>query len=99
MFKYLRWLLHQLNDNCTSVLGKICKTRQVWGRLKKVATEGRGGAGSLEFCLQRGSSISALVWSGGMDAFCTNDAEFRVSACGFPVAGHRETVTRRKYGS
>ena len=27
-----------------------------------------------------------------MDAFCTNDAEVRVSACEFPVAGHRETV-------
>ena len=58
----------------------------------EVATEGGGGTASLELFLPHGSSGGALVWSAEMGDFGTNNAEVRGSACGFPVAGHREKV-------
>ena len=58
------------------------------GAAQEVATEGGGGAGSLGKNLTHGSSGVALVWSGHMGAFGTNDAEVRGSACGFHAAGH-----------
>ena len=42
--------------------------------------------------LPRGSSGGALVWSGDMGDFGTNDAEVRGSACGFPAAGQKKKV-------
>ena len=61
------------------------------GAAQEVATEGGGGAGSLGKNLTHGSSGVALVWSGHMGAFGTNDAEVRGKACEFPVAGHTYT--------
>ena len=41
--------------------------------------------------LPRGSSGGALVWSGDMGAFGTNNTEVGEIACGFPAAGHTKT--------
>ena len=57
----------------------------------KVAMEGGGGAGSFGNFLPRSSPGGALVWSGDMGAFGTNDADIRGSTCGFTAAGHSKT--------
>ena len=61
------------------------------GAAQEVATERGGGAGSLGKVLPHVSSGGALVWSGDMGAFSTNDAEVRGSTCGFPAPGHKKT--------
>ena len=62
------------------------------GADREVSTERGGGAGSLGKQLPRSSSGGALVWSGYMGAFGTNDEEVRGSACGFPTTGHTKKV-------
>ena len=49
-----------------------------------------GRARSLGKVLPRGSSGGALVWSGEIGAFGTNDEEVRGIACGFPAEDHRK---------
>ena len=61
------------------------------GTAWEVATEGGYGARSFGKVLLRGSSGGALVGSGDMGGFGTNDAEVRGSACEFPAAGHTKT--------
>ena len=57
---------------------------------QEVTTEVGGRAGSLRKVLLHDSSGGALVWSGGVGVFGTNDAEVGESAYRFPAADYKK---------
>ena len=61
----------------------------MWGRIGKLLRREGAEPAVLEKKLPHVSSGGALVWSGDMDYFGTNDADVRGSACGFPAACHK----------
>ena len=63
------------------------------GAAQEVTKEGGGGYGSIGKVLPHGVSGGALVWSGDMGDFGTNDADVGGIACGFPESGYKKKGT------